>query len=553
MLRAALRPLRWLRFVFVWPAVTAYRRRANRSLRWRLAGYNLLTLVAGLATALILVGLLAAVGANARNYAAQEPAEDARAVADFLFRAGVIPREPAFDIAEQERLLHQMVTHRLLVYPEPAREQFDTRPDRYLIGASALILRGRASQSWQATAGESENAAAVAQVFERAYSGETDLRRLSIVDGDRGVGAYPLISEGVVYNVVVVEKHDIQAPQGWAILRAQIRPVVTTVWVGSVVAALPGLAVASVLAVAAARSVGGRIRNVSNAAESLATGELSSRAPVSGEDEVATLALSFNAMAERLQDTMSNLEAERERALALLDANRQLVANVSHELRTPVAIIRGQVEALDESDPENARLAAALREITRLEQLVTDLFQLASAEAGNIQVVLADTDIAAVVRDAAQPLRDLAWRDSKVRVGIQANDPVLAIADGERLSRVVQNLIRNAIRHTADGGMAWVAVYDEPAPHLTVSDTGPGIPPEDLPHVFERFFRGDTSRARDTGGAGLGLAIARELVAAMGGTLEAASPPGEGATFTIRLQPAAVTGEPPAGHARTAG
>ncbi|MBK7330230.1 MAG: HAMP domain-containing histidine kinase [Dehalococcoidia bacterium] len=269
------------------------------------------------------------------------------------------------------------------------------------------------------------------------------------------MGAYPVVdSDGTVRAVVIVEKSDIQAPQGArAIVRAEVRPVVMSVWVGSVVAAFPGLAVAVLLAVAAARSVGGRIRDVAGAAESLAGGSLESRVPVRGEDEVASLAGSFNLMAERLQETMASVEAERARAVALLDANRQLVANVSHELRTPVALIRGQVEALEDESPGNPRVEMALRETARLESLVSDLFQLASAEAGALRFDIAPVDLAVVVRESIAPLVELARRDARVAVALEAPQAVLALADSGRLARVIQNLVRNAIRHVPEGGM----------------------------------------------------------------------------------------------------
>jgi two-component system sensor histidine kinase BaeS len=355
--------------------------------------------------------------------------------------------------------------------------------------------------------------------------------------GSEGVGAFPLVdASGSQRGVVVVEKYDIQTPQGWAILRAQVRPVVATVWVGSVVAAIPGLAVAAILAVAAARSVGGRIRDVSKAAESLAAGSLESRAPVRGEDEVASLARSFNQMAERLQETMVSLEGERARAVGLLDANRQLVANVSHELRTPVALIRGQVEALDEDAPGNPRIEMALRETGRLERLVSDLFQLASADAGALRLDVRAVDLASLVRESVEPLVEPARREASVAVAIEAPAAVTAMADRERLARVIQNLVRNAVRHVPEGGMVRVAVAAKPsAAVVSVSDTGGGIPSEDLPHVFERFYRGESSRNRDSGGAGLGLAMAKEFVEAMGGAISVVSPPGEGATFTVSL------------------
>jgi signal transduction histidine kinase len=290
------------------------------------------------------------------------------------------------------------------------------------------------------------------------------------------------------------------------------------------------------LAVAAARSVGGRIRDVSKAAESLAAGSLQSRVPVRGEDEVASLSRSFNLMAERLQQTMGSLEEERGRAVALLEANRQLVANVSHELRTPVSLIRGQVEALEEELPGNERALMALREVDRLERLVSDLFQLASAEAGALALEVATVDLAEVVRDAVEPLVEPARREAAVVVVLEAGSRVPARADTQRLAGVVQNLVRNAVRHTPEGGLVRVSVAGA-ADHaaISVADTGPGIGPEDLPHVFERFYRADAARSRDSGGAGLGLAIAREFVEAMGGTVSAESSTGEGATFRILL------------------
>jgi len=528
------RRLRWMRYLLVWPAVRAYRRRARRSLRWRLAGYNLLTLIAGLATAMILVGALAAVAAGARDWAREEPADDARAVAEFLIDSGAVrPGEPLDEAVP--RTIQALSSGRLPLYRDPRPDQFDVRPERLLRGVQAVAVLAP-----ELAPGDFQWDDSALAVIASAESGVVDLRansRLREFQGSEGVGAFPLIdASGSQRGVVVVEKYDIQTPQGWAILRAQVRPVVATVWVGSVVAAIPGLAVAAILAVAAARSVGGRIRDVSKAAESLAAGSLESRAPVRGEDEVASLARSFNQMAERLQETMVSLEGERARAVGLLDANRQLVANVSHELRTPVALIRGQVEALDEDAPGNPRIEMALRETGRLERLVSDLFQLASAEAGALRLVLRAVDLASLVRESVEPLVEPARREASVAVAIEAPAAVTAMADRERLARVIQNLVRNAVRHVPEGGMVRVAVAAEPsAAVVSVSDTGGGIPSEDLPHVFERFYRGESSRNRDSGGAGLGLAMAKEFVEAMGGAISVVSPPGEGATFTVSL------------------
>lgn len=536
-MRSRLSPLfGWTRYLLVWPAVSAYRRRARRSLRWRLAGYNLATLVTGLATAFILVGLLAAAGATARDWAEEEPASDARAVADFLVNGGfVLPGVPLDEASF--RAVPALATGQLVLYRDAGNNQFDVRPKRYLEGVRRVVVFAPElpANYWPRDPAEDG-------VIARAQAGSRDLRANSALrefDGSRGVGAYPLTDgSGVQRGIVLVDKSEIQTPRGWRpILRAEVRPVVATVWVGSVIAALPGLVVAALLAVAAARSVGGRIRELSLTAGQLAGGDLSSRADVRGEDEVASLGESFNSMAERLETAMNSLSVEREKALSLLDANRQLVANVSHELRTPVALVRGQVEALADETPESERPAMALREIDRLEALVTDLFALASAEADGANTEMVVFDAVVCVRDAAAPLVDLARREAGVTLALDVPDSRMAVrGDPRRLGAVVQNLLRNATRHTPEGGIVLIrAGRDGHTVAIEVRDTGPGIAPDDLPHVFDRFYRGDASRGRESGGAGLGLAIAREFIEAMHGSIAVESASGEGATFTVRL------------------
>ncbi|HNO64727.1 MAG TPA: HAMP domain-containing sensor histidine kinase [Tepidiformaceae bacterium] len=524
------------KYLLVWPAVAAYRRRARRSIRWRLAGYNLATLVAGLVATVVIIGLFAAWIASARDFAAVEPAEDARAVARFLADSGLVTADGS-DEATLRPVLEPLAAGQLVLYRAPGRSQFDVRPHEYLKGTSGLAFRPAkgglvASSGYRGTAPGDSLAA-------RASGGASDLDELSarVSNGElRGVGAYPVtLHDGAFAGVVVVEKRDIQAPSGPAILLAEIRPVAASAWTITILMILPGAAVATFLAVIASRSLAGRVRRLSLAASSLAGGDLSARAEVDGEDEVASLGASFNGMAERLESAIHSLEVERERALGLLDANQQLVANVSHELRTPVAVIRGQVEALDEDSPGNPRTGMALREIDRLESLVSDLFALASARAGDSPAVVFDA--VACARDAVAGLVDLARREAGVSVASElpaASAPVLG--DPRRLAAVVQNLVRNGIRHTPEGGIVLVQAACHAAEFvLTVRDTGEGIPAADLPHVFERFYRGDDSRSRKTGGAGLGLAIAREFIESMDGAITVESPPGEGAVFTVRL------------------
>jgi len=310
-------------------------------------------------------------------------------------------------------------------------------------------------------------------------------------------------------------------------------------FVGSLIFLLPGLIVASVLGKRRARDVSEPVMELSDAAATLADGDLSRRAAVAGEDELAALGRSFNSMASRLQETLLREASERARAEAALSANRELVANVSHELRTPVAVIRAHLEAQTE-DPSRAveYSRIALRETDRLQRLVDDLFALSRLEMGATTVARAPFDAAAAAREAVASLAEPARREAGVlvRAAEAPAGPAWAMGDRERVVQVLQNFIRNAVRFTPEGGIVVVDTRTEGATaSLIVADTGCGIAPEDLPHVFERFYRADGSRSRAGGGAGLGLAIAKHLVEGMGGSVKAESQPGEGSVFTVSL------------------
>jgi signal transduction histidine kinase len=237
------------------------------------------------------------------------------------------------------------------------------------------------------------------------------------------------------------------------------------------------------------------------------------------------------------------LNSASSRAEQLLAANRSLISNVSHELRTPVAVVRGHLEALLDSPDQGGEYAAiALRETDRLERLVEDLFQLTRLESRGLVIGREVIDAAGATREAFESLAEPARREAGITMICEApDDPLLAYGDRARLVQVLQNLIRNAIRHTPEGGIILVSAEREAEGMvaLQVFDTGEGIPPEHIPHVFDRFYRADPSRTHSGGGgAGLGLAIARELIAAMDGSITVESDPGEGASFTIRLRSA---------------
>lgn len=301
---------------------------------------------------------------------------------------------------------------------------------------------------------------------------------------------------------------------------------------------IPAVPIGILTGIRRARAISRPVAMLAATADRFAHGDLSARVQVKGQDEVASLQHSFNAMAERLQGALAREAAQRERAEQALAANRELVANVSHELRTPVSIVRAHLEALT-SEPERgeAYVRIALTETDRLEQLVEDLFALTRLESQALSLSLEPFDAGSAVREAIESLADPARREAGLTLLAEvALGDLTTIGDRARVVQVIQNLVRNAIRFTPEGGIILVgAATDRDEVAISVRDTGVGIAPEDLPHVFDRFYRAERSRNRGSGGAGLGLTIARQLVESMGGTIAVESTIDEGTTFTIRL------------------
>ena len=349
-------------------------------------------------------------------------------------------------------------------------------------------------------------------------------------------------------------------PTAWALawFTTRFLPAATALLVLSVAAGMALLPPAALISYLVLRRATGRLETLAAATGALRSGDLAARVTVGGEDEVARLEADFNAMAADLGRTLGDLEAERDRVVGLLDAHRQLIASVSHELRTPVATVRGYLESAMWPDartageaptgPEVAPSAARAggrppwtdletmhRELLRLERLIDDLFTLSRADVGRLELRPGPHDIGALVRRQVETAASLAWRQRRVEVLAElAPDLPPARADADRLEQVVANLLGNAVRHTPPGGLVVVAVTSEPeALRIDVRDTGEGIAPADLPRVFERFYRGPGGDGRP--GAGLGLALVKELVEAMGGSIEVSSAPGEGSHFVARL------------------
>lgn len=292
-----------------------------------------------------------------------------------------------------------------------------------------------------------------------------------------------------------------------------------------------------------ARRTTRRLEALAAAAEALRGGEYTARVPVTGEDEVARLQSDFNAMAADLERAMRELQVERDNVAALLQARRQLVANVSHELRTPVATLRGYLESVlarGDAVPQaelRRDLEVMERETRRLQQLIEDLFTLSRAEVGALEMRCEPIDVGALVRRVAETVAPLAWRTRRLEVVTEIPDDLPpARADETRLEQVLRNLVRNSTRHTPPGGIiALTAAAVPDGVTIEVRDTGEGIAPDDLPHIWERFYRADNGRAHDEGGAGLGLALVKELTEAMGGTVAVSSTPGEGSCFRVTL------------------
>jgi signal transduction histidine kinase len=277
-----------------------------------------------------------------------------------------------------------------------------------------------------------------------------------------------------------------------------------------------------------------RIITLNRAAKQIAQGNLEARVSVTGNDEMASLARTFNEMA-------AQLEAADQSQRELEELRRNLIAWAGHDLRTPLASIRAIVEALadgvvEDADTADRYLHTAQREIRSLSLLIDDLFELAQLEAGGLRLELSPNSISDLISDTMESFSELAARQGAVLEGSAEPgvDPVLM--DAQLIGRVLSNLMGNALRHTPPGGSVQVqALNVAKGVRVEIIDTGEGIEAEDLPHVFERFYRGEKSRSRATGGAGLGLAIAKGIVEAHGGQIGVESAPGVGTRFFFTL------------------
>lgn len=266
------------------------------------------------------------------------------------------------------------------------------------------------------------------------------------------------------------------------------------------------------------------LQGLGAAARRLGRGDLSQRADTGGPKEIRELARNFNLMAADLE------EAERQR--------RNLTADVAHELRTPLSNIQGYLEAIRDGvvQPTPETIDTIHGQATQLSRLVDDLRLLAQVESGDLLLQRSPVQLEDLLPSCADAVRPrAAAKNINLVVNIETGLPDLEV-DGSRISQVIGNLLENAITHTPQGGRVTLSgTISEGQATISVADTGPGVAPDDLSRIFDRFYRADPSRARATGGSGLGLTIARRLVESHCGTIEAESTAGDGSRFTVRL------------------
>ncbi|HVN53570.1 MAG TPA: ATP-binding protein [Anaerolineaceae bacterium] len=355
--------------------------------------------------------------------------------------------------------------------------------------------------------------AAAYVAYRSGWINRTPSLRLSLMGGYALVGLVMFINIGSIAWLMFASQHDL--------LLATVLLVFAT-----------GIAMS--LGFFLSQALTDRIRVLDATARSIAGGELGARVPVNGRDEMAKLGMSFNTMADQL-------EAAQRKQKELDTLRRELIAWVGHDLRTPLTSIRAILEALADglvTEPQMVQryLNTAQQDVRALSGLIDDLFELSQIDAGGLRLDLHANAISDLISDTIERFSALAAEQGVALEGQVApgTDPV--ILDGQRIGRVLYNLVANGLRHTPRGGKIEIHARRENGSCVVeVSDSGEGIQPEDLPHLFDQFYRGEKSRNRATGGAGLGLAISRGIVDAHGGTIGVESQPGQGARFWFTL------------------
>jgi signal transduction histidine kinase len=351
-------------------------------------------------------------------------------------------------------------------------------------------------------------------------SGRVVLRGDGYIEGEPAPAAalskgIPIRINGVLIATALIPNH----PLPWSDAEAEF---INRSRLALGLAAAAGIIAATVVGVLLARGIARPMRSLTAAADQVARGDTAT-VPVKGQDEVAELARAFNHMSSELDHAQT--------------ARRQMTADIAHELRNPLTTISGYVQAIRDGDlePTSERLDAVYRQTVRLGRIVEDLRTLSLADVGSLSLSLTSVEARELLLSTAENYAVEAGQKG-VKVHCAAGELGEVEGDPGRLTQVLGNLLANAIRHTPPGGEVRLIGRDEgSAVVLSVEDTGEGIPPTDLPYVFDRFYRAGPARKRDGKGSGLGLAIVKAIVSAHDGSIEARSEPGVRTAFTIRL------------------
>ena len=502
-----------------------------RSLYWRIA----LGVVAFLAAMLVVQAVLFvwAISQSGRSLPGQSPARLGQTVA--LDLANLLEREPQADLAKYVREQYATYAHPFFVlmadgrfitsgsktFPEPMIRMAHAR----LQGGPPRFMRGRRGElpPGPRTPDARLDAFGPGDPPERGFGGrewwQQPDRFVERFERDAGGASFvrpaPIVVAGKLTGVVVVPP---QAPFG--LLLSRFAPMLALVGGGVLVL---GTVLTSVLIFGPARR---RLRAVESAARRFGSGDLDARAPEKGGDEIAAVAQAFNRMADDLATS------DRVR--------RQLLADVSHELNTPVTAVRGYLETLTMPEvtlDEQTRvryLRVIADETARLEHVIGDLLDLARFEGGGGTLRREPVSVDQLfARVGARHERELQARRITLAATVPP-DAATVTGDADRLEQVVQNLGANALRYAPDGStIRLTARPSADGVTITVEDEGPGIAPEHLPHVFDRFYKADTSRA-PAGGSGLGLSIVKTIVERHGGRISVASRPGQ-TVFQVSL------------------
>lgn len=353
--------------------------------------------------------------------------------------------------------------------------------------------------------------------LEAALAGETTTRTVTVGGESMRARTVPVVREGVVTGALETGLAD----DGKETLRSLLLIIAVAYPLTLVVASAGGVFLAG-------RSLG-PIDRITQAARRISAEDLSQRLNLPlPDDEVGRLARTFDEMIARLEEGLRR--------------QRQFTADASHELRTPLTAIKGQVEVALSRDRDAQTYRDVLRAVNeesdRLIRTAGSLLVLARADAGGTPLSQERLELGALVAAVAEQVAPAAEAKG-VRLEVADGPPAQIFADEDLLIQMLLNLLDNAVKYTDPGGEVRVEwTVGEGAAELSVRDTGAGIAPEHLPHVFDRFYRADPARSRAAGGAGLGLSICRWIAQAHGGTIAVESTPGEGSTFTVRLPPA---------------